>query len=45
MNSVKKLLHTFQFLEKSDGLKLFMQRVGKTFSHKVSFLPSKHLLR
>ena len=45
MNPVKKLLFTLQHLERTDGLKLFMQRVGKTFSHKISFFPSKHLLR
>lgn len=32
LNPVKKLLFVLQVLEKSDGLQLFMQRVGKTYS-------------
>lgn len=43
-NLVKKLLFTLRGLEKSDSLCSFMQRIGRTYTQSLSFLPSKHLL-
>jgi len=43
-NLVKKLLHTMRLLEKSEVLLAFMQRIGRTYTKTLTFLPSKHLL-
>lgn len=41
---MKKLLFTLRGLEKSDGLSKFCQRIGRTYTKTLTFLPSKHLL-
>lgn len=43
-NLIKKLLHTLRLLERSDGLTKFCQRIGRTYTRTLTFLPSKHLL-
>ncbi len=43
-NLVKKLLYVFQKLERSSAFAMFMQKLGKTLSNSITFLPSKELL-
>jgi hypothetical protein len=43
-NLVKKLLYVFQKIERSSAFAIFMQKLGKTLSNSITFLPSKELL-
>jgi hypothetical protein len=43
-NLVKKLLYVFQKIERSPGMLCFMQKIGKTYSNSITFLPSRDLL-